>query len=60
MAVKKTSNMTLVFDLLFRDFFGLGDSLFPLSALLLQLDVVIVDPRFVTCDDPFQEFIAFL
>ena len=22
--------------------------------------VVLVDPRFVTCDDPFQEFIAFL
>jgi len=34
--------------------------LFPLSALRLQLDVVLVDPRFVTCDDPFQEFIAFL
>jgi len=34
--------------------------LFPLSALQLQLDVVLVDPRFVTCDDPFQEFISFL
>ena len=48
MAVKKNSNMTLIFDLLLRDFFGLGDSMFPLYALRLQLDVVIVDPRFVT------------
>ena len=32
--------------------------LFPLSALRLQLDVVLVDPRFVTCDDLFQEFNA--
>ena len=34
--------------------------LFPLSALWLQLDVVLVDPQFVICDDPYQEFIAFL
>ena len=34
--------------------------LFPLSALWLQLDVLLVDPRFVACDNPFQEFNAFL
>ena len=33
---------------------------FPLSALWLQLDVILVDPQFIACDDPFQEFIAFL
>ena len=53
--------MTLIFYLLFRDFFRSRPFfLFPLSALRLQLDVVLVDPRFVACDDPFQEFIAFL
>ena len=57
---QKTSNMTLIFYLLFRDFFrSRRFFVFPLSALRIQLDV-IVDPRFVTCDDPFQEFIAFL
>ena len=35
--------MTLIFDLLFRDFFGLGESF----CFLSLLDVVLVDPRFV-------------
>src|SRR5215510_12672595 len=60
MAVKKSINMALIFYLLFRDFFGLGKSFCFHSALRLQLDVVLVYLQFVDCDDPFQEFIAFL
>jgi len=61
MAVKKNHQHDFDFLFAFPWFFrSCRIFLFPLSAVRLQLDVVFVDPRFVACDDPFQEFIAFL
>ena len=61
MAVKKNQQHDFDFWFAFLWFFrSRRFFVFLLSALRLQLDVVIVDPQFITCDDPFQEFIAFL
>ena len=61
MAVQKNHQSDFDFWFAFPWFFrSRRIFLFPVSALRLQLDVVLVDPRFVSCDDPFQEFISFL
>jgi hypothetical protein len=61
MAVKRNQQQDLDFWFAFTWFLrSRRNFVFPLSALRLQLDVVIVDPRFDICDDTFQAFIAFL